>query len=358
MKSFDELTQLGAIRRFRQLAKEALALYGLNDSRVEFLAMAGNILFRVYELQPNLVKNEDSPFKSGQYLLRIHDSGEQKTNAILLEMEWLRSIRRDTGLPVPEPIQALDGRLLVSVSAPGIPETRDCTILRWLRGRRIKSHIRPHHYRLQGRAMAQLHNHAAKWSRLNNIDKRRFDYDGLFNDDAGAGIPNREAWALLPDSHRQAYEIIARRVRLVTDDWGKNSDIYGLIHGDCGIDANVLFWKGTAQIIDFDGSGYGYYLYDLALALEHCWDEPGYPQYQRALLDGYTEIRTLPAEHLPYIDLFRAAFYVYMGLWTVAMDQAFPDSSNKLNRHRKWLGYGMKFIERYLNRIGGTENSL
>jgi hypothetical protein len=84
--------------------------------------------------------------------------------------------------------------------------------------------------------MAQLHNHAETWSPSRDFSKRRFDYDGLFNDDAGAGLPNREAWALLPDHHRQAYELVARRVKQVMDDWGKSPHVYGLIHGDCGIE--------------------------------------------------------------------------------------------------------------------------
>ena len=142
------------------------------------------------------------------------------------------------------------------------------------------------------------------------------------------------------------------------DDLGKEPNVYGLIHGDCGVDANVLFWKGEAQVIDFDGSGFGYYLYDIALALEHCWDEPAYPQYLDSLLEGYAEFRPLPAEQLQHLDLFRAAFYVYMGLWAVAMDQTHPGSPNKLGRHEKWLGYGLRFIERYLERSGGAEKQL
>jgi len=141
---------------------------------------------------------------------------------------------------------------------------------------------------------------------------------------------------------------VARKMKQVMDDLGENPEVYGLIHGDCGVDANVLFWKGKAQIIDFDSSGFGYYLYDLAIALEHCWEESAYSQYMDALLKGYTEFRSLPTEHLMYMDLFRAAFYVYMGLWTVAMDQTHPNSPNKVERHKRWLEYGLRFIERHI----------
>jgi Ser/Thr protein kinase RdoA (MazF antagonist) len=350
MKPLHELTRLGTIRRFRELAGKALGLYGLSHAHLEFLTIAGNILFRVYKQPQTPHGGEDDLFEPGQYLLRIHDSREQKIDAIKLEMDWLSAIRTDTRLPVPEPVRALDDSFIVKVAVPGIPGERVCTLLRWLKGRRITKHVRPHHFLAQGRAMAQLHNHAEKWRASNHLVKRRFDYDGLFIDDAGAGIPNSVAWDLLPPRHKEAYSVVARKTKLLMDDWGRNPDVYGLIHGDCGIDANVLFWKGEARIIDFDGSGFGYYAFDVAIALEHCWDDPAYTLYLDSFLEGYTAFRSLTDKQLVANDLFRAAFYVHMGLWTMAMDQTIPDSPNKLARHRKWLGYGMEFIERYLDK--------
>ena len=348
MKPLNELTRRAKIRKFRKIAGTALNTFGLKDVRYEFITISGNVLFRVYELEPGRVKTVDSPFKPGQYLLRIHDRSEQETDAIQLEMEWLNSIRQDTGLAVPEPVRSLAGDLLAQVSIPEVPEKRDCTLLRWLNGRRITKNIQPRHFQAQGRVMARLHNHTARWSPPKGLSKRSFDYDGLFFDNAGTELSNREAWPHLQERHRKAYEEIARRVKLVMDDRGRRPDVYGLIHGDCGVDANVLFRKGEAQIIDFDSSGFGYYLYDLALALEHCWEEPAYPAFLEALLKGYTEFRSLPDDHLRIMDLFRAAFYVYMGLWTVAVDRTHPDSPNKFARHRKWLEYGLRFIERQL----------
>ena len=51
------------------------------------------------------------------------------------------------------------------------------------------------------------------------------------------------------------------------EDWGKEPDVYGLIHADLGTKANVLFNKGEARAIDFDDGGFGYWTYDLAVPL-------------------------------------------------------------------------------------------
>ncbi len=348
MKPFYEMTYLEKVGRFRQLALVALKAYGFTEAQFRLIRVAGNVIFRVFVPNPTNVVATNRPYEEGQYLLRIHDQSEQKTDAIELEMAWLAAICSDTGLPVPKPILNKESNFVTQCSIPGIPGERDCTLLRWLKGRHVSKNVRPCHFRAQGRMMAQLHNHAAIWKPPKNRAKRHFDYNGLFKDDAGAGFPNRAVWPLLPNRYLQPYKIVAKKVKQVMNDWGRNPDVYGLIHGDCGIDANVLFWKGKAHIIDFDGSGFGYYMYDLALALEHCWEEKAYPQYLEALLKGYSEFRSVSAEQLKHLDLFRAAFYVYMGLWSVALDQTYPNSPNKSARHKKWLKYGLRFIKRYI----------
>lgn len=67
------------------------------------------------------------------------------------------------------------------------------------------------------------------------------------------------------------------------DRWGQGREVYGLIHGDLGLDTNLLFWGGQARAIDFDDSGYGYYLYDLPLVLEHCQGDASLPRFREAL---------------------------------------------------------------------------
>lgn len=348
MKPFDEMTYLGKVRRFRELAGVALEGYGLTNSDFRLLRVAGNILFRVYDSSSKTLTQSESHYKQGQYLLRIHDHNEQPSEAIKLEMEWLAAIRRDAGLPVPEPVPNLNGDLLSQVSIPGIPGKRDCTLLRWLKGRLLTRGIKPEHYSAQGQLMAQLHNHAQIWKPPQGLKKRSFDYKGLFEDDAGAGFPNAKAWPLLPKRYSEPYKLVRRKVKQVMTKWGRDSEVYGLIHADCGLDANVLFHKGKASIIDFDSSGFGYYVYDLALALEHCWEEDEYPRYRDALLEGYNEYRPLTDEQTQSMDLFLAAFYVYMGLWTAACDHVYPDSKNGPYRRKRWQEHGLKFITRQL----------
>ncbi|UCF07290.1 MAG: phosphotransferase, partial [Thermoplasmata archaeon] len=96
------------------------------------------------------------------------------------------------------------------------------------------------------------------------------------------------------------------------------------IHADLGVDANVMFWRGAARAIDFDDSGFGYWIYDLAVALEHCREDPAYSQYRNALLSGYEDIRSLPEEQIDKLELFLVAFQVYWCLWATAVGYLHP----------------------------------
>jgi Ser/Thr protein kinase RdoA (MazF antagonist) len=138
--------------------------------------------------------------------------------------------------------------------------------------------------------------------------------------------------------------LIAEKVKLVMDVLGKDQDVYGLIHGDLGLDANILFWKDEARAIDFDDSGFGYYLYDLSLALEHCQEDEALPQFREALLDGYLQARSIPEGQLDLMDLFLAAYYVYLSLWAATAAQRYPNHKDELFSR---MERAFRLIQRY-----------
>ena len=325
---YSELTHRGRVLRMRRLAEEALAACGLAAARPRFLRWAGNTLFRVYA--PATSDDGGGLFEPGQYLLRIHEPGYQQPAALELELAWLAAMRREADLPVPEPVAAVDGRLLISVSHPSVPDARHCSLLRWVKGSLLAHRYTPHHLRAQGRLMARMHDFAARcstaqWQLSPGLTKRRFDWAGLFENDVGSGMPNGEAWSLLAPGYREAFTTVAEQVRKVMDAWGQGPEVYGLIHGDLGVDANLLFRQGEPRAIDFDDSGFGYWAYDLGVALETCWYRQDYPRYRDALLEGYVEVRALPQEQAAQVELFTAACEVYWNLWAVGGTHLYPE---------------------------------
>jgi Ser/Thr protein kinase RdoA (MazF antagonist) len=336
----------------RKLATASLKEFGILDPKFWLVRQAGNTLYRVHSLSTSKLDDSDDIYVKDHYLLRIHEPGYQEPEAIEFELAWLTAMRREANLPVPEPMTTLDGQLLVAQEIPGTPLTRHCSLLRWVKGRSVKNKFRPFHLQAQGRLMGQLHNFASEWQALKGVNKRKFDWEGLFQNDVGSGMPNADAWALLTPPHREAFSIVAERVKEIMDEWGENPDIFGLIHGDLGVDANLLFWHGEPRAIDFDDSGFGYYIFDLAVALDAVRDHPDYTDYKGALLKGYREFRQLPEEQAQQTDLFLAALEVYWNLWATGGTHLYPEL---LDEYKERIASTADFVIRYVRQSGGIK---
>jgi Ser/Thr protein kinase RdoA (MazF antagonist) len=196
--------------------------------------------------------------------------------------------------------------------------------------------------------MARMHAHAARWQVPPGLTKRHWDWDGFFRTVEGTGMPEDEVWSLLPGQYVEPFRVVTRELRQVMDAWGKGPDAYGLIHADLGVDANLLFWGRPleARAIDFDDSGFGYWMYDLAVSLEHVRDQAAYPQVRDALLGGYAELRTLPQEQLARLELFLQAWYVYVSLWCAAMTQRYPHHRDELfTRLERAAGFVVQYVD-------------
>ncbi len=200
------------------------------------------------------------------------------------------------------------------------------------------------HYRAHGRLLAQLHDHAARWTPPQGFTRLAYDWDGLFDEGTGTGVPARTLWELVPQRYYRSFARVAHELGQVMDQWGEGPDVYGLIHADLGVDANVLFWRGEARAIDFDDCRFGYWMFDLAVGLEHCQEDPDYPQARNALLEGYAETRPLPHEHVRQLPLFLAAVNALFVIWPVAMMHRFGYSRYWTQR----MDRAGRLIERYV----------
>jgi Ser/Thr protein kinase RdoA (MazF antagonist) len=348
MKAFEELTYRGRIMRMRQVAQSALNAYGLCEPRIQFLRQAGNTLFRIYESNPTYASKPDL-YAPGQYMLRIHDPGYQTPDAIELELAWLASMCRDADLPVPEPVARLDGGLLTQTTHPGVPGERHCSLLRWVRGKEPKKEtIQPQHYRALGKLVARLHLHASQWQPPHGLPKRKYDWDGLFRKNLGDGSYSDECWSLLPPEYVEPFKKVSSMLKQLMDVWGKSPQVFGLIHADIGMQANVLFQGEQTRLIDFDDSGFGYYLFDLSIVLEDSQADQIRPHFREALLEGYTQVQPLSEEQVKSLDLFLAGFAVFWSLYCAEWLQLYPHHQAEiLERMARYL----RLVENFLAKI-------
>ena len=345
MKVYEALTHRGKMRRIRGMAREALDAYGLTGARLRLIVDQGNISYRVKAENPPGVEEENDLYEDGCYLLRLHQPGYQKGEHIDSELEWLTALC-EANMPVPMPVFTVDGERSVEVSVPGVPRARRCSLLRWVKGRMAKKLVRPGHMKAIGGLIARLQNHASSWSPAPGFVRRHYDRNGFWGDDTGTGYSSGEVWPRIPQQYSEAFREVTARAERVMEDWGKGSEVYGLIHADLGTEANVLFHGGEARAIDFDDSGYGYWVHDLAVPMCDWEGEEEWPGFREALLEGYSEIRTIPEYQLEQLELFQASFRAMEIFWGTACMIHIPDSAYWKERMEE----ARVHIERYLKR--------
>ena len=190
--------------------------------------------------------------------------------------------------------------------------------------------------------MARMHNFTQKWQIPAGNKKRHYNWDGLFMNDAEIGLPPGKSWEYLPPDWVQPFRFVSQQFRKLVEAWGAGNDVYGLIHADMGVKANLLFWHGQPRPIDFDGSGFGYWMYDLAVALTDCIGSNNYTYLREALLEGYASQRSLPDAQIARLDLFIAASFVYYDLWIVGGTNDHPEYLNEYMEEQ--MHRGAKFV--------------
>ena len=83
--------------------------------------------------------------------------------------------------------------------------------------------------------------------------------------------PLEEVVNSIPSKFQQPFQFISQEAKWIMESIGKGPDAYGMIHADL-YPENVLFKSGKAYPIDFEDCGYGYWMWDIAIALcEWAW---------------------------------------------------------------------------------------
>src|SRR5579871_1259757 len=308
MQQFESLTKIGQIRRLKQLAETALSAYDLGETRLTSLMHFFNTTFRVDTCSTGATMPQ-------RYVIRIHRPGSQDASTIRSELLWLLALRREANLVVPKPVARRDGGLVTLAASSGVPEPRNCVVLRWVDGRFHTSRLGINELERVGAFMGRLHRFSERFIPPPGFVRKRWDYEGIRNGVLGTDL--EQSWAHLSSDDRKLLDTIGEQVQQVMTRLGEERDVFGLIHADF-YERNYLFSRGEVHAIDFDGSGWGHYLFDIGVSFSTLLVRPNYSELRRAFLTGYRHERSLSGEHEALIDTFIAARLMCHVHWLAA----------------------------------------
>jgi Ser/Thr protein kinase RdoA (MazF antagonist) len=270
----------------------------------------------------------------GPHALRLHRPGYHSDAALRSELD-LMAMLAGHGMLVPRPMATATGALSALVG------DRHASLLSWLSGTPMgrwgqplafQGAARTRLFHIIGAQMADLHALTDLWTLPPGFQRPAWDRDGLVGDAPFWG----RFWDGADSSLLTGVRDHARAALHAAP-----AQDYGLIHADLG-NENVLVDGPRVHFIDFDDSGFGYRLFDLASTLYKSADEPDFADLQDALLAGYATRRVLPdLTLLPLFIVLRSL--TYLG-WIAARAQ-------EPGVQAKWdpcLSIAKRMINRYL----------
>lgn len=285
------------LSRLTSLAKEAAATHwGKAGATVQLLKHRENSVFKVVDSAGE------------QSVLRIHRIGYHTAGEIESELSWMSALAA-SGYPVPSPLKTRSGAPVVALGN-GSTDGPCATMLSWVPGRPVsdlgdvKKGVNSEYcerYRELGSLAARLHNHGEKWQRPKDFSRPEWSKAGLLGENPVWG----RFWEhpLVDKRLRKRLDMARVALASLLDDLGTGSEVYGLIHADF-LPENVLVERSRFNVIDFDDSGFGWFLFEMATSLIPHVGEPYFDDIVAAYVAGYRVHRHFSDEHLALLPAF------------------------------------------------------
>ena len=152
---------------------------------------------------------------------------------------------------------------------------------------------------------AKTHLHSLEWTRPEWFQRKAWDVDAIFGQQAYWG-----QWRDAPNVSSKISAILEKaeaKTRSELAAYGQSDDVFGLIHADMRL-ANLLVQWDDLRLIDFDDCGFGWFFFDFAAAVSFIETRPDLPELVQSWLAGYAQIRQVSAadrKALPALVMLR-----------------------------------------------------
>jgi Ser/Thr protein kinase RdoA (MazF antagonist) len=286
-----------AERAYAPAALHALAAFGVEPAELRFVHLSENVTFRVTDGRD-----------ASRLVLRLHRPWYHDIAALRSERLWIRALVK-AGIAAPEPLLTLAGEDFAQVEIAATGERRWAGLARWVEGELLANVVagetdsaaNARHFAQLGSIMAAMHDQATSWEPPAGFRRHAVDADGLMGPEPFWG----PFWEHPIFSSAERDLLLGARDRLhaALTRYGKPARTFSLIHADLH-PRNVLIHGTHAAVIDFDDAGYGWHLYDLAVALVGYQDHPDFVRFRDACIAGYRSVRMISNQDLALLPMF------------------------------------------------------
>ncbi len=268
---YEDLWEEDQVEALRPLALAAAQEFGLDVARMEVVLHAFNTTFAV------------DTADGARFALRVGTNSKSTPANVVAQQAWQRAISQETDVVVPDPLQTPEGEWFVAVPSQVLGRDALVTGASWLDGEDAREGS-THWAHALGRAMAVLHRQAAGWSLPPGGELPLFDTPLLGDDDvlteAAASVPGAaEVVAQATERSAAAFAALYAGATPIA--------LHADLHG-----GNLKWHDGRLSVFDFDDSGLGVPLLDLAISTFYV--RRAGTEGEPALRAGYASVAALP----------------------------------------------------------------
>ena len=282
-----------------KLAEEAIKNWDVEVKSINLHLQSENTVFKVEGLDGNT------------YALRVHRKGYHDLEELNSEHLWTSSLS-NAGLLVPEAVVTRSGEAYKTVSFLNSSEYRYVGLVKWIEGTILNDLILDLEekdvsdlYESLGKVVAKFHKATIAWEKPKDFKRHSFDTDGL--------LGSKPFWGRFWEAQnattreREKLSLIRNNITEILSKLPMDINSFGMIHADLH-SQNVLIQGKSLSVIDFDDSGFGWYGFDLAVAI---WDRLDFTATgchfdiaYKSLIRGYLEERPNAKDIIETIPTF------------------------------------------------------
>lgn len=248
-------------------------------------------------------------------ILRVHRESYHTRRAIECELAWLDALTDAETVTTPGYYTGKDGEAIQEAIAEGLSKPRFLVLFHFVEGvAPDESGDMSDGYEELGVIAARCHSQVLVWQKPPEFERLTWDVDTVFGLEPTWG--NWRDGPEVTDNVLVVLEKVEATIRSRLARYGNAPSRFNLIHADMRL-ANLLIDKNGTRLIDFDDSGYGWFMYDFAASISFIEDDPRIPKLKARWLQGYRSVRPLSAEDECEIETFvmlrRMALLAWIG---------------------------------------------
>lgn len=233
----------------RRIACSSLPEYDLAWNRISLIRLSQNATFKIETEEGNC------------FLLRVNLEG--KASQIHAEIQWLQALKK-AGITAPMAWPTRNGSEVLEYS-DGQGNRCYVTLMEWMEGQEQHGAMWSGDQAFNaGKLTARMHQVSAGFAPPEGLD---FPHWGLDSFRAQMQRLKQHYSRFLSDGGWRMYRSTAEKIEARLASMDHSGPGYGVIHADLHA-GNLVILNGEPLPIDFGRCGYGYYLYDVAGALE------------------------------------------------------------------------------------------